>query len=181
MPHHGDALCDASGVVRRLEDAAPPRLNPPEELGEAPKRVGAEDQVHMPEGLPQFFRDVGLLSHAAAQADDLVGVFPLGVGQRAHIAQHPLLGVLPDGAGVDDDDRRLTLVLGESIPHLCQIPPDTLRIRLVLLTPVGVHIGQGSPVEPGVELLYFGAVRPLPGDVVRGNPCRLPLQNRSSV
>ena len=81
LPHHGDALCDASGVVRRLEDAAPPRLNPPEELGEAPKRVGAEDQIHMPEGLPQFFCHVGLLSHAAAQADDLVGVFPLGVGR----------------------------------------------------------------------------------------------------
>ena len=63
--------------------------------------------------------------------------------QSAHVAQHPLLGVLPDGAGVDDDDPGLLLVGGKAEAHLGQIPSDALGVGLVLLAAVGVHKGQG--------------------------------------
>ena len=68
--------------------------------------------------------------------------------QGPQVAQHPLLGVLPDGAGVQDDDPGLLLVLGEAEAHGLQIAPDALGVRLVLLAAVGVHKGQG-PLPPG--------------------------------
>ena len=41
--------------------------------------------------------------HAATQENFLLRVAALGVGQCAQIAENPLLGVFPDGAGVHDD------------------------------------------------------------------------------
>ena len=42
--------------------------------------------------------------HAAAKADDLLGILLLRVGQNAKVSEPPLLGVLPDGAGVQHDE-----------------------------------------------------------------------------
>ena len=67
-----------------------------------------------------------LLHHAAAQTDELLRVAALGVDQSTHVAQHPLLGVLPDGAGVDDDDAGLLRVIGKTKAHPLQIAPDAL-------------------------------------------------------
>ena len=52
------------------------------------------------------------------------------------------LGVLPDGAGVDDNDVGLLLVLGEAVAHLLEIAADALGVGLILLTAVGIHKGQ---------------------------------------
>ena len=71
--------------------------------------------------------------------------------QRPQIAQHPLLGVLPDGAGVQDDDPGLLLVSGEVIAHLAQIAPDPLGVGLALLAAIGVHKGQGRLSPVGVH------------------------------
>ncbi len=127
-----------------------------EQLREPPQGVGAEDQIHLPVGVLDLLRHVGLLGHAAAHADELAGLGPLGVHQRAHVAQHPHLGVLPDGAGVDDNQVGLRLALGELVPHLAEVAPQPLRVGLVLLAAVGVHKGQGRGRpggEPLVELL----------------------------
>ncbi len=99
-------------------------------------------------GLPDFLRHMGLLGHAAAQTDQGVRVPALHVDQSSHVAEDPLLGVLPDGAGVDDDDPGLLLVVGEAEAHFCQKAPDALRVGLVLLAAVGVHKGQGLPLRP---------------------------------
>ena len=88
--------------------------------------MGAEHQIHMAEGLLDFLGHMGLLHGAAAQADDLIGLVLLRVGQRTHVAQHPHLRVLPDGAGVDDDHVGLPLVVGEAVAHLLQQTPDAL-------------------------------------------------------
>ena len=95
-------------------------------LRELPKGLGAEDQVHVAIGLADLLSHVLLLHHAAAQADELLRVAALGVDQGAHIAEHPLLGVLPDGAGVDDDDAGLLGVVGKAKAHPFQIAPDAL-------------------------------------------------------
>ena len=79
--------------------------------------MGAEDQIHDPVGFFQLFRHVGLLHHAAADRDDLVGVALLGVVQCAHIPQHPLLRVLSDGAGVEDHHVGLLGIHGEAEAH----------------------------------------------------------------
>ena len=56
----------------------------------------------------------------------MLRVAALGVDQGAHVAEHPLLGVLPDGAGVDDDDAGLLGVVGKAKAHPFQIAPDAL-------------------------------------------------------
>ena len=92
---------------------------------------------------------MGLLGHTAAQTYDLLRVAALGVHQGAQVAEHPLLGVFPDGAGVDDDDAGLLLVVGKAEAHLGQIAPDALGVRLVLLTAIGVYKGEGGRGQLG--------------------------------
>ena len=49
-----------------------------------------------------------------------LGILLLRVGQNAQVAEHPLLGVLPDGAGVEDDEIRLLGILRQRKAHLLQ-------------------------------------------------------------
>ena len=125
---------------------------------ELPKHMGTKDQVHVAVGFPDFLGHLGLLGHAPAQADQGIRVAALHVDQGPHVAEDPLLGVLPDGAGVDDDDPGLLLAVGEAEAHFIQIAPDALGVGLVLLAAVGIHKGQGlfRPLsgDPG----YGGAV-----------------------
>ena len=106
-----------------------------------------------------------LLGHAAAHADDLVRVAALHVDQGSQVAQHPHLGVLPDGAGVDDNQVGLRLALGELVPHLAEVAPQPLRVGLVLLAAVGVYKGQGRLRPGGVDLGNLPAKRKLAVDV----------------
>ena len=114
LAHHRDALGNGAGLVGDLEDASPAGEQGVDKLGELPQHVGAEHQVHVAEGLFDLVGHVLLLGHAAAHADDLVRVAALHVDQGAQVAQHPLLRVLPDGAGVQDDDLGLLLLVGEA-------------------------------------------------------------------
>ena len=169
LPGHRQALGDVAGGVGGLKDPLTLVQHLAEQLGELPQDVGAKDQIHMPEGLLDLLRHMGLLHGAAAQADDLAGLALFRVGQGAHIAQHPHLRVLPDGAGVDDDDVRLLLVLGKAVAHLGQHAPELLRVRLVLLTAIGVHHGQGLLGElrdASIDLLPDLLLAP---ELLRGN------------
>ena len=169
LADHRDALGDGAGLVLNGEPPPPVGEQGVNHLRELPQGVGAEDQIHVAVGLPDFLGGLGLLHHAPAQADELFRVAALHVDQGASVAQHPLLGVLPDGAGVDDDDPGLLLVLGEAEAHLFQIAPEALGVRLVLLAAVGVHKGQG-PLRPlGGELGHRLAVGELGLDVLLGD------------
>ena len=167
-PAHRQPFGNGSVGVLRLKHPPSAQVHPVEQLGELPQSMGAEHQVHMPIGLAQLLHHMGLLGHAAAQADDLVGVAPLPVDQRAHVSQHPLLGMLPDGAGVDDDDIGVLVRVRHLIAHLRQHAPDQLRVRLILLTPIGVHIGGGGVGQPAVQGPDLGAVFPLAPDLLLG-------------
>ena len=118
-----------------------------EELREPPEGLGAEDQVHVAVGGPDLLGHHLLLGHAAAQADDEVGVLLLGVDQAAQQAVDPVLRVLPDGAGVDDDEIRLAGILRKGEAHVPEHPHDALAVRHVLLAAVGIHHGHG-PLPP---------------------------------
>ena len=122
----GDTLGDGPGLVGHREDASPLGEQGVDHLRELPQGVGAEDQVHVAIGLADLLGHMLLLHHAAAQTDELLRVAALGVDQSPHVAQHPLLGVLPDGAGVDDDDAGLLRVIGKTKAHPLQIAPDAL-------------------------------------------------------
>ena len=178
LADHRQALGDAAVGVFGGEHPLPFPQHLVQQLRELPQGVGAEDQVHVAEGAADFVRHMGLLHGAAAQADHLLRLPPLGVGEGPHVAQHPQLRVLPDGAGVDDDHIRLSGILGEAVAHLPEHPPDLLAVRLILLAAVGVHQGQGLdgplPVPPG----HLAAELHLPGNFFLGDQHFLPFSHR---
>ena len=138
-------------------------------MGKLPQQLGAKDQVHMGKGLAQPLGHMVLPGHAAAQTDHLLRMPALGVGQGPHVAEHPLLGVLPDGAGVQQYQVRPLLRGGEGVAHPGQVPPQALGVRFILLTSIGVYIGQflaGALVQQGTNLVTQGQ---LAGDLRRGN------------
>ena len=129
--------------------------------------MGAEDEVHHPEGFFDALPDRLLLGHAAAHGHDEVGVFLLGVVQGADVPEHAQLRVLPDGAGVHGDHVRLGGVGGEAVAAVHEPAPQDLGVGLVLLAAVGVHQGQMGPVRDG--LLYELAVVTLGVHLRRGD------------
>ena len=68
-----------------------------------------------------------------------------------HHAEHLFLRVLPDGAGVDDDDIRPIGVPGEAAAHLPEHPHQALAVGHILLAPVGVHHSHGLAVRAAEE------------------------------
>ena len=168
-PLLGDALGQVPVALFRGEDPLFPRHGLFQQLREAPELVGPEDQVHDGIGLLDLFGDVGLLHHAAADGDNLPGPGLFGVVQRAHVAEDPHLRVLPHGAGVDHDDVRLELILGEAAAHLPQVAPQLFAVGLVLLAAVGVHHGQGPLSVSGDAVKNAAADLLLPGDLLGGD------------
>ena len=160
VPAEGDALGHGAGAVPGSEYTLVSGHHLLHKLRETPKLMGAEDQIHHRVGLFDLLRHMGLLHHAAADGNDLFRLVLFRMVQGTHIAQHPHLRVLPDGAGVHHDDIRLKFVLGEAVAHFGQIAPQLFAVRLVLLAAVGVHHGQRPPApvgntlkDPGADLL----------------------------
>ena len=150
LPHHRQSLGDGAPLIGNGEY---PLFRPPgfvQQLRKLPQGLRAEYQVHMAVGMLDLIRHRRLLGHAAADAEQEVRVFLLGVDQLAHRAEHLFFRVLPDGAGIEDDDVRLIGVLGKGAAHVPQHPHDTLAVRHVLLAPVGLHAGQGRPLRPAL-------------------------------
>ena len=85
----------------------------------------------------------------------------LGMGQCAQIAEHALLRVLPDGAGVEDDhDPRPLRWSVMAIAAGFQHPADAFGVGLVLLAAVGIDKGDGRdalglPVVPDLLANLF--------------------------
>ena len=144
-------------LVVNGEEAAALGIDGVQELGKPPEGLGAEHQVHMAVGGADLVRHRPLLGHAAAQADHLLRLCGLGVGQPAQKAVDPLFRVLPDGAGVDHNDVRGHGVLRKAAAHLLQHPHDALAVGHVLLAAKGVHHGQRPPVQRiGAPAELFG-------------------------
>ena len=85
-----------------------------------------------------FGGDGLLLHHTAAQGNDEFGVAVFDVLERADVAEHPVLGVFPHGAGVEENEVRLFGVVGEVKAHLRQHTVDALPVRHIALTAVGM-------------------------------------------
>ena len=66
----------------------------------------------------------------------------LGVSQSAHIAENSLLGVLTDGAGIEDDHIGALFRIGHMVAAVRKHTADTLGIGFILLTAIGIHKGQ---------------------------------------
>ena len=66
------------------------------------------------------------------------------MGQGPQVAEDPLLGMLPDGAGIHHDHIGPLCLLADGIAALGQIPPELFGVRLILLAAVGLYIGLGG-------------------------------------
>ena len=124
--------------------------------------MGTEHQVYKGEALADTLRHVLLLHHAAAQGDNQRGVPALDVLQSPHIAVNPVLGVLPHGAGIEEDEVSLLLVVGKAEAHLLQHSLDFLPVRHILLAAVGAHQGQGH-LPSGPHLHHLGHIGHIAG------------------
>ena len=163
------------------KDPLPRLIDPPEELREAPEGLGPEDQVHVAVGFPHPFRHPRLLGHAAAEDDHLLRVLLLGVGQNPQVPEHPLLRVLPDGAGVQQGQVRLPGVLCKGKAAGFQHAHDPLAVRHVLLAAKGLHAGPGVGPPGGEHRLDLLLKVPLAGNFRLRDHNFLSLQNASSI
>ena len=121
--------------------------------------MGGENPVHMGEALLNPVADLLFPCHAAAQEDFLLGMAALGVGQSPQIAEHPLLGVLPDGAGVHHHHIGPLGLLHHGVAAHGQISSQFFGVGFVLLAAVGLHIGGGGapgPLPEGGDLIAEG-------------------------
>ena len=161
LTDHRHTLGNGAVLVLHGEHPATAGIDLPEKFRELPQGLRAEHQIHMAVGLAHLFRHLGPLGHTAAQADDLLRIGFLGVGQGAQIAVDPLFRVVADGAGVQHDDVRLGRLGDEFAAHGLQHAHDVLAVGHVLLAAEGVHQRMDGLAPLGVQLFYFSGKFPL--------------------
>ena len=129
----------------------PPALAEPlgQHGGQAVDAVHPEHQVHIGVAAAQFVHDAGLLGHAAADPDDQLRVAGLELFEGAHIAEDPLLGMFPHGAGVEKDQVGLFQGVGQAEAHVLQHAADLFAVVDVLLAAEAVDISHGRRVRVG--------------------------------
>ena len=140
-----------------------------DELRQGVDAVHAEHEVHIGVALAQLFHHMLLVGHASAQA----GLFLLEALEGAHIAEHPLLGMLAHGAGVEEDQVGVLRLVAQTVANIHQHTLDALAVVDVLLAAIAVHKGQRRGV---VSLLYqiSGDVIMLKTNVFQSNHPSLP-------
>ena len=176
----GDALGNGAVLVLDGKDPLLRLIHLPQKLRELPQGLGAEHQIHVGIGLFDPLRHPGLLGHAAAQADHLLRILLLGVGQGAQVAEHPVLRVLPDGAGVQEHQIGLLRVLGEGEAACLQHPHELLSVRHILLAAEGVHTGRGVSLPGGEQAADLLLKLPLAVQVRLGDQYVFAFQISSS-
>ena len=181
-PHHGQALGDGPVGVSDGEGLAVPDQHRIEVLRQLPEVVGGEDPVHVPVALLHPAGDLRVAHHAAADEDLLPRMAALRVDQGAHVAEDPLDRVVPDRAGIDDDEVRALGFVGEAVAAALQDAPDLLGVGLVLLAAVGLHVSNGGfplRLPPGFDIFadLLLPAQVLGGDQGSGSVQRNTLQN----
>ena len=101
----------------------------------------AEYDVDERERRADALRHALLLHHAAADGNEHRGIAALDVFQRADVAVDAVLGVLPDCAGVEEDEIRFVFIVGKGKAHFSEHALDFFAVRHVLLAAVGAHKG----------------------------------------
>ena len=175
-PCDGDMLGDGAGGILRGKNALACRQHVQQQLRELPQMVRGKHAVHVGIGFFDALGHLRLAHHAAADEDLLPRVAALGMHQRADVAEHALLGVLADGAGVQDDDVRALLGVREAVARALQHPADALGVRLVLLAAVGIHKGKRGHALHLPVFLNFAADRGLTLQRLRRNDGRFCFQ-----
>ena len=91
---------------------------------------------------------MGLLHHAAAQADEQFRPGFFQVGQLPHVAEHLYFRVFPDSAGIIKNEVGVGGGFGEAESHFRQHAHELFPVGSVLLAAVAVDQGQQRMVLP---------------------------------
>lgn len=84
--------------------------------------IHAEDEVNVGVALAQLLHDVGLLGHAAANADDEARVLLFQLFQRTYVAENTLLGMFAHGTGVEKDEVGVLNVIAQAETDIRKTP-----------------------------------------------------------
>ena len=110
-----------------------------EQLRQAVQYRRAKHKIHIRETLFQFFPPVLLRHHTAADPDDQIRIFFFEVLVLPDNGKRAFFGMLPDGAGVDQNQRGICRVIGRKIPQIFRHAGEFFAVRHVLLTAEGHH------------------------------------------
>ena len=115
-------------------------------------RAGREPMLWVPKTTSThgaFFGDRGavLLGQAAADRDLHPGALGLDRREVAEVAVELVVGVLPDRAGVEDDDVGLLVGRCRDVARLLQQPGQALGVVDVHLAPVGADLVGADGVD----------------------------------
>ena len=144
VPEHRQTLGNGTGLVLDEELPLFLRQHPVENLRELPEMMGGEYAVDVGIAFADALHHLRLARHTTAEENFLLRVAALGVGQGPQITEYPLLGVLPDGAGVHDDHVRALGAADDGVAALGEEAPQLFGIGLVLLAAIGLHVGGGG-------------------------------------
>ena len=180
LAHDGQALGNGSGRILHGEHALACRQHAEQQLRQLPQVVRGEHAVHIGIGLAHALDHGGLAHHAAAQEDLLTWVAAAGMHERADIAEHALLGVLADGAGIEDDEVRALRAVRQTVATVLEHAADLLGIRLVLLAAVGLHKGHRRDALRLPVFAHPSAEALLPLQSLGRDHSRFLFQKRSS-
>ena len=123
-----------------------------EQLGQAAIGVGADDEVD--ERQLRHERVAQVLRHAAGQTELHVGAPRLVARQVAEAADDALLGVLADGAGVEQNDVGARRIVGALVAVPAEVAEQQLGVRQIHLAAVGLDV-DAAHVEPICGGLYI--------------------------
>ena len=129
--------CSAMRPSHDLHHAVAGRQRLAQQLREAVKIVRAKHQIDVWTQAQQLFGYALLLHHAAAHADDQVGLLPLEQVQRTDVARDPPLRVVTHAAGIEQDDIGLLVALRGRIAHLGEHARQLLGVVFVHLAAIG--------------------------------------------
>lgn len=92
----------------------------------------------------------------------------LSVLSAPDIAEHPVLGVLAHGTGIEKDEIRFLGNVGKTEAHPGEQALHVLRVGHVLLTAVGTDTGKWRrPVADTIKRADLLDIRLLPGQLLR--------------
>ena len=149
-----------------------------QELGQLVHLAGSEGDVDEGESGEHLILD--RLCPAAADADGPRGIFCLEALGMAEVSHEAIVGLLPNRAGVEQDQVRLVLTIGLVIAQRVQHPLHPLGVVLVHLTAErgqvvalhgSVNISDGSVPQSGVKPGSSSSSR-APGELGSGSRAR---------
>ena len=142
IPPDGQVLDDGVALGGRFQIALAAANALSQQRRQTVDAVDAEHEVDVRVALAQLFHDVGLLRHAAADADDQARVLFFEFFQRADVAEDALLGMFAHRAGVEQDEVGVLQRIADAEADVLQDAADLFAVVDVLLAAVAAHVGQ---------------------------------------